>query len=437
MHNHPVVLSREQFIQPLRFVSGSPRGSDPLRPASRHELIVARVQFRGKRLHRCRQLTVQGTSSSLLLKGLLIRRARIRGKSHLLQVRFSDVLSLRQHVLIAQVDLPVLLILFRFLLNRFFLNNHHHFLCLFSRLLFHRYIWSGMLRVEIPALRKIRLHNHYRLLLDQSPAHRVPSLLRHCRVPSFGLLHLARCESNVLLHFPRQVRDAHPVVGEHAFLQGGVVHLLVLREVFPGFRVHIMCQHVLPVDVAAHSRIGVAFAVQVEGGFPEIGGKCRVRQPPRGRIQVRYPLIHVLFLLLFRRHRPFRPFVLLFSPFLLILYPHLSLLLLLLLLFRLLKVDAAYLLHGHHVVLRHSLLFPLVLVLAGRLHEAPVLVPLFRLPLARTARLHTVPLHHLRVVPLEHVPHCFRFHLLEHPLLPPVVRLELRLLHRQQIELHH
>jgi hypothetical protein len=59
----------------------------------------------------------------------------------------------------------------------------------------------------------------------------------------------------------------------------GTENLLELWVVIATLRVNVVCLHVLPVDSATSSRIGIPVAVGVKGRFAKVRGDGRVREP--------------------------------------------------------------------------------------------------------------------------------------------------------------
>lgn len=77
--------------------------------------------------------------------------------------------------------------------------------------------------------------------------------------------------------FPRQLGLSLPVVLPEALLEGGIVDLLVLREVAATLWVHIVRKHILPVDITTDHWVRVALAVGVEGRLAEVSSESRIR----------------------------------------------------------------------------------------------------------------------------------------------------------------
>jgi hypothetical protein len=112
------------------------------------------------------------------------------------------------------------------------------------------------------------------------------------------IFHLAWCKPDVFSNFAWKIWLSHTIIGTHALSQSCIIDLLILRWVLSAFRIDIVCQHIVSIDITTDSGISVSLSIEMKSRFPEVSDKSRVRQPSSSRVQFINSFIHVLFLLL-------------------------------------------------------------------------------------------------------------------------------------------
>ncbi len=83
----------------------------------------------------------------------------------------------------------------------------------------------------------------------------------------------------------------------NSFGERCVVNLLIQRWVIATFSVDIMGQHILTVVDTANSWVRVGATIGMKRGFTKVCSEGRVGKPPRGVVDLRLALVHVLLVL--------------------------------------------------------------------------------------------------------------------------------------------
>ncbi len=84
---------------------------------------------------------------------------------------------------------------------------------------------------------------------------------------------------NLICWFSRHFRLSHPIIFLHTILKGIFVYLLILRHILSTFRINIMSQHIMSIQVSTNNRLNISHAICVECRLSKICSKCRIWKP--------------------------------------------------------------------------------------------------------------------------------------------------------------
>ena len=110
------------------------------------------------------------------------------------------------------------------------------------------------------------------------------------RIFRFGCL-------NLISWFTGHFWLSHAFIFLHAVIESVSVNLLILRHVFATFRINIMSEHVLTVNISSDNWIYISHTICMKSRFSEISCKSRIREISCGSLVIASSWIRPYFLL--------------------------------------------------------------------------------------------------------------------------------------------